>query len=84
MSARTLAADRRRRKLITLLWALLLTVAVIILIYKELTAVLYILCTVGVAVLLIVVAFSDLAHHDNAGTEVARATDAPGVAPRKG
>lgn len=83
MSARTLAADRRRRKLITLLWALLLTVAVIILIYKELTALLYILCTLGVAALLIIVAFSDLAHHDNAGAEVAQATDAPGVAPRK-
>ncbi len=80
MSARTLAADRRRRKMITLLWALLLTVAVVILIYKELTAVLYILCTVGVAVLLIIVAFSDLAHEDNTSPEMAQATDAPGVA----
>jgi preprotein translocase subunit SecD len=83
MSARTLAADRRRRKLITLLWALLLTVAVIILIYKELTAVLYILCTLGVAVLLIIVAFSDLAHDDHPGPGVAQATDAPGVARRE-
>lgn len=83
MSARTLAADRRRRKLITLLWALLLSVAVIILIYKELTAILYILCTLGVAVLLIIVAFSDLAHDDNPGPEVAQARDAPGVARRE-
>jgi preprotein translocase subunit SecD len=83
MSARTLAADRRRRKLITLLWALLLTVAVVILIYKELTALLYILCTLGVAVLLIIVAFSDLAHDDHAGPGVAQATDAPGVARRE-
>ena len=81
MSGRTLAADRRRRKLITLLWAALLTIAVIILIYKELTAVLYIICTLGVAVLLIIVAFSDLAHDDNPG--VAQATDAPGVARRE-
>lgn len=83
MSARTLAADRRRRKLITLLWALLLTVAVVILIYKELTAILYILCTLGVAVLLIIVAFSDLAHDDAKGPEVTQATDAAGVARRQ-
>ena len=83
MNARTFAADRRRRKLITLLWALLLTVAVVILIYKELTAVLYILCTVGVAVLLIIVAFSDLAHDDHPGPEVAQAPDAARVARRE-
>lgn len=83
MNARTLAADRRRRKLITLLWALLLTVAVVILIYKELTAVLYILCTLGVAVLLIIVAFSDLAHDDHPGPGVGQAADAPGVARRE-
>ena len=83
MSARTLAADRRRRKLMTLLWASLLTIGVIILIYKELTAVLYILCTVGVAVLLIIVAFSDLAHDDNPGPEVAQTKNAAGVARRE-
>lgn len=83
MNARTFAADRRRRKLITLLWALLLTVSVVILIYKELTAVLYILCTVGVAVLLIIVAFSDLAHDDHPGQEVAQAPDAARVARRE-
>lgn len=83
MNRRTLAADRRRRKLFTLLWALLLTVGVIFLIYFEQTAILYILCTLGVAALLIIVAFSDLAHEDGTGQEVARATDAPGVATRE-
>jgi hypothetical protein len=83
MNRRTLAGDRRRRKLITLLWALLLTVAVVVLIYKEQTAILYILCTLGVAVLMIIVAFSDLAHDDGKGQEVAQATDAPGVAGRE-
>ena len=82
MNRRTLTADRRRRKLITLLWALLLTIAVIVLIYKEQTAILYILCTLGVAVLMIIVAFSDLAHHDAKG-EVAQTTDAAGVAGRE-
>ena len=78
-----MAGDRRRRKLITALWALGLTVLVIVLIYLEQTAILYILCTVGVAVLLLVVAFSDLAHDDNPGPEVAQATNAAGVARRE-
>lgn len=83
MSQKTLAADRRRRKLMTLLWASLLTLAVIILIYKEQTAILYILCTLGVAVLMIIVAFSDLAHHDGPAPDMAQAKDAPRVAGRQ-
>jgi preprotein translocase subunit SecD len=83
MSRKTLAADRRRRKLFTLLWAALLTLAVIILIYKEQTAILYILCTVGVALVMIIVAFSDLAHHDGVTPNAAQGTDAARVAPRE-
>jgi len=64
MNKKTLAGDRRRRKTITLLWALGISILVIFLIYKEMTAVLYILATLGVTVLLLLVAFSDLAHHD--------------------
>ena len=64
MNRKTLAGDRRRRKLITLLWALGLAALVITLIYLEKTAILYILCTLGVTALLMVVAFSDLAHAD--------------------
>ena len=63
MNRKTLAGDRRRRKLITALWALGLTVIVIILIYFERADVLYILCTLGVAVLLMIVAFADLGEH---------------------
>jgi hypothetical protein len=83
MNRKTMAGDRRRRKLITALWALGLTVLVIVLIYLEQTAILYILCTVGVAALLLIVAFSDLAHDDHPGPGVAQATDAPGVARRE-
>ena len=79
MNRRTLAGDRRRRKLITALWALLLAVVVIALIYLEKTAILYILCTLGVTALLVIVAFSDLAHADAKG-QVAQETDAAGVA----
>ena len=59
---RNVAADRRRRKMITILWTAVLAIGTIILIYKEMTAVLYILATVGVTALLLVVAMADLAH----------------------
>src|SRR6267143_6035795 len=59
---RNVTADRRRRKMITILWTAVLAVGTIILIYKEMTAVLYILATLGVTALLVVVAMSDLAH----------------------
>ena len=65
MNRQTIAGDRRRRKLITFLWALALTVVTIVLIYKEQTAILYILATLGVTALLLVVAFSDLRHVDS-------------------
>jgi peptidoglycan/LPS O-acetylase OafA/YrhL len=82
MNRKTLAGDRRRRKLITALWALGISAIVIILIYLEKTAVLYILCTVSIAVLLLIVAFSDLAH-EQTGQDLAQATDSPGAANRQ-
>ena len=69
--------------MMTLLWSGLVALAVIILMYKEQTAILYILCTVGVAVLMIIVAFSDLAHHDGAAPNVAQENDAARVASRE-
>ena len=60
--ARNAAAERRKRKTFTILWAALLSIVTIILIYKEMTAVLYILATLGVTALLVVVALSDLRH----------------------
>jgi Flp pilus assembly protein TadB len=79
MNRKTLAGDRRRRKLITLLWALGLAAVVITLIYLERTAILYILCTLGVSVLLMIVAFADLAQHDASGSQVAQSSDAVGA-----
>ena len=61
---RNVAADRRRRRLITLGWSLALLVVLVVLIALEKTAILYILATLGVAALLLVVAFADLAHTD--------------------
>jgi hypothetical protein len=62
MNRKTVAGDRRRRRLFTALWALVLSAVVITLIYLEKTAILYILCTLGVSALLMVVAVADLAH----------------------
>jgi len=81
MNRKTLAGDRRRRKLITALYALAITGVVIALIYFERTAILYILCTVSIAVLLLIVAFSDLAHEKQ--PDLAQATDARGPASRE-
>lgn len=65
MSGRkTLASDRRRRKLITAIWMFVITAAVVFLIYREMTAILYIFATLGVTALLIAVALADLAHAD--------------------
>jgi fatty acid desaturase len=80
MNRKTLAGDRRRRKLMTALWALALAAVVITLIYLEKTAILYILCTLGVTVLLMIVAFSDLAHGEAKSQPVAQSSDVPGVA----
>jgi hypothetical protein len=69
--------------MITALWSLGVTALVIILIYLEKTAILYILSTVSIAVLLMIVAFSDLAHGDAKGQQMVQSGDAPGVANRE-
>ena len=66
---RNLAGDRRRRKLFTVLWSGLLAVVTITLIYKEMTALLYILATLGVTALLIVVAIADLTSRENISSD---------------
>jgi hypothetical protein len=58
----TLGSDRRRRKAITFLWIAALALITIIMIYREMTALLYIFATLGVTVLLVIVAFADLSH----------------------
>ncbi len=60
MKRRNAADDRRRRKTFTVLWTAVLAIGVIVLMYYEMSAVLYILATLGVTALLVVVAVSDL------------------------
>jgi Flp pilus assembly protein TadB len=66
---RNQAGDRRRRKMFTVLWTAVLALATIVMIYREMTALLYILATVGVTALLVVVAQSDLAHDERVSPE---------------
>lgn len=60
MSQRLAVAARKRRRLITYAWVAALALGTIILIYKEQTALLYILATLGVTALLVVVAVANL------------------------
>jgi hypothetical protein len=76
---RNAADDRRRRKLITITWVGLLALGTIILIYKEQTALLYILATLGITALLVIVAMSDLGHAEKLTTEPRRAEDLAAV-----
>ena len=68
---RNSVGDRRRRKLFTVLWSALLAVVTITLIYKEMTALLYILATLGVTALLVVVAMADLTSRENTSNDSA-------------
>ena len=61
----TLTSGRRRRTIFTFVWIGALAIIAIMLIYYEMTALLYILATLGVTGLLIVVAVADLAHSQN-------------------
>jgi Flp pilus assembly protein TadB len=72
------ANSGRNRKLITFAWITALALLTVFLIYRELTAVLYILATLGVTALLIVVALTDLSRHEKFSTESPR-TDNTGA-----
>ena len=76
----TLAADRRRRKTITALWMAGLSLGVVLLIYWEQSAILYILATLGVTALLAVVAMADLSHTDKTSGQLSPTDDASAVA----
>jgi hypothetical protein len=64
MSQRIIRAKQRKRRLFTYLWISALAVSVFLLIYFEQIALLYILATLGVTVLLIIVALADLGRGD--------------------
>jgi len=77
MNRKTISGDRRRRKMITMLWALGVSAVVITLIYLEKSAILYILSTVSIAILLMIVALADLAHGDAKSQQMVQSGDVP-------
>ena len=79
MKRRNAAGDKRRRKMITILWTSALAIGTIILIYKEMTALLYILATVGVTVLLVVVAMADLSPAEKLTNDPGRSEDSAAI-----
>jgi uncharacterized membrane protein YhaH (DUF805 family) len=79
MKRRSAAGDRRRRKMITVLWTAVLAIGTIILIYKEMTALLYILATLGVTALLIVVAMTDLSPAEKLTNDPRRSDDSAAI-----
>ena len=76
---KNLATERRRRKFFTFLWSALLAVATITLIHYEMTAVLYILATLGVTALLIIVAMSDLSPKNKSLDDSNRINDSAAI-----
>jgi len=60
MSQRIKASKTRRRRGITLLWIGGMALVTFLLIYFEQTALLYVLATLGVTVLMVIVAMADL------------------------
>jgi hypothetical protein len=83
MSQRIRANKARRGRGFTYLWILVLAVSVFLLIYFEQTSLLYILATLGVTILLVVVALADLGHSE-LSAETLRKSDpqASGAKPR--
>ena len=65
MSQRIRTAKTKKRRTITYLWISVLAVVVFLLIYFERTELLYILATLGVTILLVVVAAADLGQAES-------------------
>jgi membrane protein YdbS with pleckstrin-like domain len=66
----------RRARGITYLWILVLAVSTFLLIYFEQTSLLYILATLGVTILLVVVALADLGRSEQS-TDTTPISSAP-------
>ena len=65
--------------MLTFAWLAALAILTIFMLYREMTALLYILATLGVTALLVVVALADLAPKERTPTNLPRATDATDI-----
>jgi hypothetical protein len=77
MSQRIKSGKTRKRRGFTYLWILGLAVSVFLLIYFEQTSLLYILATLGVTILLVIVAAADLGQSESSSEETAGALSPP-------
>jgi len=76
MSQRIRSNKARRARGFTYLWILALAISIFLLIYFEQTSLLYILATLGVTILLVVVALADLGRSE-ISSETLQRSDAP-------
>jgi membrane protein YdbS with pleckstrin-like domain len=84
MSQRIRNKKAKRSRAFTYLWILVLAVSTFLLIYFEQTSLLYILATLGVTILLVVVAFADLGQSElSADTTQMSNAPAPGANSRR-
>ena len=80
MSSRvSMAQGRKNRRMMTYLWVAGLVIVVITLLMLEQTALLYVLATVGVTILLVVVALADLSGSRRGLSEPVPADDAAAI-----
>ena len=77
MSQRIKSGKTRKRRGFTYLWILGLAVSIFLLIYFEQTSLLYILATLGVTILLVVVAIADLGQSESSSEETVGALSSP-------
>jgi uncharacterized membrane protein len=83
MSQRIRSNKARRGRGFTYLWILVLAVSIFLLIYFEQTSLLYILATLGVTILLVVVALADLGRSELSSETMQRSdAHAPGAKSR--
>ena len=83
MSQRTKSNKAKRGRGFTYLWIFGLAVLIILLLWKEQTSLLYILATLGVTILLVVVALADLGRSEQSSDARQMAdAQAPGAKPR--
>ena len=83
MSQKIRSNKARRGRGFTYLWILVLAVSIFLLIYFEQTSLLYILATLGVTILLVVVALADLGRSEISSETMQRSdANAPGAKSR--
>lgn len=75
----TTGGARRNRRLITIAWVAAMTAIVIALLYWERSDLLYVLATLGLTILLVIVALADLGAAKKSTTEPAPADDAAAI-----